>query len=472
MRLIKQNLTALLFVVIFAPSGFSQSTAQNTQEIKNKLDSLQADFATTLEETASEPEDLTSGETAGDCETIKGDLANLESQINEAIEVLGKRESEISSYEGLSDTDKQELKQAINEQRTPLESCRNGIKQLQSDLKSLLEGGIKLIAETYTTYSEIAGPDKAKAKVAEKIAPLIKKYKRLDNKQQTSVAAIKSQNKEKQPPTTAPKPPSPKVLSFTDAKTLADQGDAYAQAVVSIYFSLGYKTSKDTSKAAEYALRSANQKHPLGIYRVATILESGDGLDKNTNDSARLKEIAFDGLNSMTGDPYALTALAILLFRGEGGLRQDREQAVKLYKRAADQGYAPAQYNYSVALAYGQGAKKNESESKVYWRMAYNQSYPPAMKGAPTESSSQSSSTSNKSSSTFFQNNSKLLSSHITLEPSKNKSSTKLPRGILSGKKGFLNSPYAPGAGFVDVRGMPSGTEVSCPFTGKSFLIP
>jgi TPR repeat protein len=173
------------------------------------------------------------------------------------------------------------------------------------------------------------------------------------------------------------------VLGFDQALQLAGRGDARAQAIVSIYYGIGYKTQKDTAKAAEYAMLSAKQRNPLGIYRVAAMMENGDGFEKDVPQAKKLKELAFEGLNSMSGDPYALTALGIMLFRGEGGLNQNRELAVVLYRKAADMGYAPAQYNYSAALALGQGIPKSEQESLKWWRRAYDQDYPPAMSGPP-----------------------------------------------------------------------------------------
>ena len=48
-----------------------------------------------------------------------------------------------------------------------------------------------------------------------------------------------------------------------------------------------------------------------------------------------------------------------------------------------------------------------------------------------------------------------------------------LPYGVpVSGKPGFVISPYSPGGGYVDIRGYPSGTAVKDPYTGKVFLTP
>jgi hypothetical protein len=39
-------------------------------------------------------------------------------------------------------------------------------------------------------------------------------------------------------------------------------------------------------------------------------------------------------------------------------------------------------------------------------------------------------------------------------------------------RPGYVTSPYAPNQGLVDVRNIPSGTEVTDPYTGKVFLTP
>jgi hypothetical protein len=50
---------------------------------------------------------------------------------------------------------------------------------------------------------------------------------------------------------------------------------------------------------------------------------------------------------------------------------------------------------------------------------------------------------------------------------------TDLPYGVpVPNKPGFVVSPYSPNAGYVDIRGFSSGTEVKDPYTGKVFLTP
>ena len=51
--------------------------------------------------------------------------------------------------------------------------------------------------------------------------------------------------------------------------------------------------------------------------------------------------------------------------------------------------------------------------------------------------------------------------------------SAPIPTGVsVSGKPGFVISPYAPEKGYVDVRGFARGTKVHCPYTNRIFVVP
>jgi len=138
-------------------------------------------------------------------------------------------------------------------------------------------------------------------------------------------------------------PKSSKVLDFKVALAKADAGDAYAQAVVSIYYGLGLGCDQDFAKSKEYVMLSAKQQNPLGIYRLAEMRESGEGVDQNTNQATQLMQKAKPGLQKLSTDPYALTALATIYERENPASPKVRE----LLTKASDMGYEPAQTKLS-----------------------------------------------------------------------------------------------------------------------------
>lgn len=61
----------------------------------------------------------------------------------------------------------------------------------------------------------------------------------------------------------------------------------------------------------------------------------------------------------------------------------------------------------------------------------------------------------------------------IASTPPAKAESQEIPFGTpISGRPGFVNSPYAAKHQLVDVTGLPVGMEVKCPYTGKLFRVP
>ena len=167
-----------------------------------------------------------------------------------------------------------------------------------------------------------------------------------------------------------------KVIEFNDALARAIEGDAYAQAVVSIYYGLGYKSEKDFSKAAEYASKSSAQNNPLGQYQLGVLTAGGEGVEKDQEKGKSLKVQSTEGLNSMPNDPFALAALGSMSIRGEG-VSKNMKKAANFYKKSADLGYAPAQLIYSAMLANGAGVILDAKKAKIYHQKALEQNYNP-----------------------------------------------------------------------------------------------
>ena len=168
------------------------------------------------------------------------------------------------------------------------------------------------------------------------------------------------------------------ILSFEEAKSLADQGDAYGEAIAAFHYSVGWDTDKNLEMAAQYAQSSAEKKNPLGLFRLGSLTIAGEGVEKNEELGLALQDEALTGLNEMEGNPYSITALGVALFQGKV-LDQDHATAAKLYKKAADMGFAPAQYNYAKCAEFGHGIPKNKAVSKMYLQKSAAQGYPLAL---------------------------------------------------------------------------------------------
>ena len=171
-----------------------------------------------------------------------------------------------------------------------------------------------------------------------------------------------------------------------DARQLADQGNAFAQAIVSMHYQIGWDTEKNPELAVKYAVASAKAHNALGIFRLGSLMREGVGIPKDEQKGLSLQATAFQELYSAK-DPYSITAAAILIFQGKVvGQNIPKQQryrdAIELYKKAANMGFAPAQFNYAMALNDGDGVERNANLSKQYLDEAVAQSYPLAQKFA------------------------------------------------------------------------------------------
>src|SRR6266516_4290983 len=75
------------------------------------------------------------------------------------------------------------------------------------------------------------------------------------------------------------------------------------------------------------------------------------------------------------GDAKAQYELGRAFFSGTLGVSKDEAEAVKWFRKAAEQNVADAQYNLGVCYAIGQGVTEDDAESVKWFRKAAEQNY-------------------------------------------------------------------------------------------------
>jgi hypothetical protein len=69
-------------------------------------------------------------------------------------------------------------------------------------------------------------------------------------------------------------------------------------------------------------------------------------------------------------DPKAATNIGWLYARGQGGVKQDYEEAMKWWRFAASRGYTPAMNNLGLMHANGHGVAQSHEEALKWWMRA------------------------------------------------------------------------------------------------------
>jgi TPR repeat protein len=118
--------------------------------------------------------------------------------------------------------------------------------------------------------------------------------------------------------------------------------------------------------------RTKIQVDALIAYNSAVKYATGTGdVSKNNEHAARLYKLAAD-----LGYAPAEYNLGLYYANGQGGLAKDEHEAARLYKLAANQGYALAEYRLGVLYATGQGSlSKDNRKAAQLFELAANHGY-------------------------------------------------------------------------------------------------
>src|SRR5438045_2798451 len=88
-------------------------------------------------------------------------------------------------------------------------------------------------------------------------------------------------------------------------------------------------------------------------------------------DQKRLEEVK---AKAEAGDAESEVELGLRYDKGEG-VAKDQAEAVKWYRKAAEQNYAKAQYNLADCFDTGEGVAKDQVEAVKWYRKAAEQNY-------------------------------------------------------------------------------------------------
>ena len=130
-------------------------------------------------------------------------------------------------------------------------------------------------------------------------------------------------------------------------------------------------SSKTSVKSVKwYALSSRPRTIPVAQYQSwAAPTYHGDGVEQDYAEAVRLWRLAAE-----QGYALAQNNLGYAYYNGDG-VKQDYAEAVRWYRLAAEQGDADAQNNLGIAYASGKGVEQDYAEAVRWYRLAAEQGY-------------------------------------------------------------------------------------------------
>ena len=146
--------------------------------------------------------------------------------------------------------------------------------------------------------------------------------------------------------------------------TLAERGDAEAQAQIGYMTYQGQGVPVDKAKAVQWYRKAAVQGNRDAQYSLAVAHAFGDGVARSDAEALLWYRRAAE-----QGSAIAQYSLGVSYALGKGAAQSD-EEALKWYSAAAAQGYADAQYNLGELLRAGRGAPASERDALHWFREA------------------------------------------------------------------------------------------------------
>ncbi len=152
-------------------------------------------------------------------------------------------------------------------------------------------------------------------------------------------------------------------------KLSAGQGFAPAQLSLGACYGMGIGVTQNDAEAFAWYKKAAEQGDSFGEYQVASYYEKGVVVKKDLNEAEKwyLK-------SAEKGNPMGQYKCSEFCYR-----RGDEANMLIWQTQAADQGYAPAQYNLGISYAYGNGVTEDMEKAREWIKKAAEQGEPNAI---------------------------------------------------------------------------------------------
>lgn len=157
---------------------------------------------------------------------------------------------------------------------------------------------------------------------------------------------------------------------FSELKERAADGNATAQYQLSRLFVFGGGTPVDLKAAFGYARKSAAAGYGLGHYHLGRMFRHGTGTDPDVQKSDEAFASAMQALPKLVEakNTEAMRALALLYYRGWGGLKQDRAKSLALNRQGAELGDPIATVEEADQYWDGKGTHRQRTKAKRQYR--------------------------------------------------------------------------------------------------------
>ena len=151
--------------------------------------------------------------------------------------------------------------------------------------------------------------------------------------------------------------------AFLCFRSAAEKGHPAAMNSFGWFLREGRVGAPDLEFAAQWFQKAASLGDPTAMFNLALAHLRGEGMQKDTEKAAKLMKEAAEA-----GSPEAMDAWGVTLVRGDCGVKMDKAEAVRWFKKSAAEGYPPAMENLVQCYDNGWGVPQDDALA-LKWKM-------------------------------------------------------------------------------------------------------